>query len=295
MGLQTGQYSTLLELSTLRISEGKLLVTFGDVSESKRMYCLLFDTMKTWTLTPMTASQVAAFTGKDPRRVSRYQGQLIASVSYTGYPVQEVILAQVHSILDRFGYVKAMRKISVDQPGVVEYRIEFYDSRAADMALNACEARTGNIVVKFEPFTPDVEIVSPAQVSPPSSAGPGQQLSATGRSIVPVDTDYDDFVDHIRRDDGYGGHHKKAPHIAYTRIDIYRIRHGLDVRTTVSRYRSRAVCQMLTAFKVMLRNIPNRLDLNQLKQIVDQTSASHYDFMYLRIGMLKIQLNHGRH
>ena len=42
----------------------------------------------------------------------------------------------------------------------------------------------------------------------------------------------------------------------------------------------------------MLRNIPNRLDLNQLKQIVDQTSAGHYDFMYLRIGMLVRQLDH---
>ena len=205
------------------------------------MYCLLFDTMKAWTLTPMTAPQVAVFRGQDPRRVSRYQGQLIASASYTGYPAREVILAQVHSILDRFGYVKAIRSISVDQPGVVEYRVEFYDSRAADTALNAYEARTGNVIVKFEPFTPDVEVVSPAQVSPPSSAGPGQQLSATGRSIVPVDTDYDDFVDHLRRDDGYGGQRKKSPHNAYTRIDIYRIRHGLDVRTTVSHIRSCAL------------------------------------------------------
>ena len=49
--------------------------------------------------------------------------------------------------------------------------------------------------------------------------------------------------------------------------------------------------QMLTILKVMLRNIPNRLDLNQLKQIVDQTSAGHYDFMYLRIGMLASQLD----
>ena len=233
--LQTGQYSTLLELSTLRIRDGKLLVTFGDVSESKRMYCLLFDTMKAWNLTPMTAPQVAAFRGQDPGRVSRYQGQLIASVSYTGYPAQEAILAQVHSILDRFGYVKAIRSISVNQPGVFEYRIEFYDSRAADTALNAYEARTGNVTLKFEPFTPDVEVVSPAQVSPPSSAGPGQQLSATGRSIVPVDTGYDDFVDYLRHDDGCGGQRKKSPHGAYTRIDIYRIRHGLDVRTTVSR------------------------------------------------------------
>jgi len=34
----------------------------------------------------------------------------------------------------------------------------------------------------------------------------------------------------------------------------------------------------------MLRNIPNRIDQPMLKQIVDDTSAGCYDFMYLRIG-----------
>ena len=34
----------------------------------------------------------------------------------------------------------------------------------------------------------------------------------------------------------------------------------------------------------MLRNIPNRVDQKQLKQIIDRTSLGDYDFMYLRIG-----------
>ena len=35
----------------------------------------------------------------------------------------------------------------------------------------------------------------------------------------------------------------------------------------------------------MLRNIPNRANLEDLKQIIDETSFGSHDFMYLRIGM----------
>ena len=35
--------------------------------------------------------------------------------------------------------------------------------------------------------------------------------------------------------------------------------------------------------KIMLRNIPNRVDQASLKKLLDQTSLGKYDFMYLRI------------
>jgi len=40
---------------------------------------------------------------------------------------------------------------------------------------------------------------------------------------------------------------------------------------------------MLTVYKVMLRNIPNKVDQSMLKEIVDESSHGRYDFMYLRI------------
>lgn len=33
----------------------------------------------------------------------------------------------------------------------------------------------------------------------------------------------------------------------------------------------------------MLRNIPNKLDQRELKEVIDQSSYGKYDFMYLRI------------
>lgn len=40
---------------------------------------------------------------------------------------------------------------------------------------------------------------------------------------------------------------------------------------------------MLTPHKVMLRNIPNKVDQAMLKDIIDESSFGRYDFMYLRI------------
>jgi hypothetical protein len=39
----------------------------------------------------------------------------------------------------------------------------------------------------------------------------------------------------------------------------------------------------LTIFKIMLRNIPNKVDQAMLKRIIDESSWGKYDFMYLRI------------
>lgn len=52
----------------------------------------------------------------------------------------------------------------------------------------------------------------------------------------------------------------------HNQVDINRIREGIDVRTTI-----------------MLRNIPNKVTQQQLKDIIDQSSGGKYDFMYLRI------------
>jgi hypothetical protein len=49
-------------------------------------------------------------------------------------------------------------------------------------------------------------------------------------------------------------------------VDVGRIMRGEDIRTTI-----------------MLRNIPNKMNVHELKAIVDKTSFGRYDFSYLRI------------
>ncbi|KUI59310.1 Meiosis protein mei2 [Cytospora mali] len=55
-----------------------------------------------------------------------------------------------------------------------------------------------------------------------------------------------------------------GPH--HNHVDIEKIKNGTDVRTTI-----------------MLRNIPNKVDQQMLKGIIDESSWGKYDFMYLRI------------
>lgn len=63
-----------------------------------------------------------------------------------------------------------------------------------------------------------------------------------------------------------GGRRQDFASSPHNVVDVTRIRQGLDVRTTI-----------------MLRNIPNKIDLEMLRTIVNETSFGKYDFMYLRI------------
>lgn len=66
-------------------------------------------------------------------------------------------------------------------------------------------------------------------------------------------------------------------------VDVTRIRDGIDVRTTVTERHQFPSSKMLTARKIMLRNIPNKVDQAMLKRLIDESSWGKYDFMYLRI------------
>ena len=56
-------------------------------------------------------------------------------------------------------------------------------------------------------------------------------------------------------------------------VNLAKIEAGVDVRTTV-----------------MLRNNPNRVQFEDLKDFLDDTSYGHYDFSYLRIDFTKSYL-----
>ncbi|CAD0111545.1 unnamed protein product [Aureobasidium uvarum] len=51
-------------------------------------------------------------------------------------------------------------------------------------------------------------------------------------------------------------------------VNLQKIEAGIDVRTTI-----------------MVRNIPNRVDFEDLKLFLDATSEGHYDFSYVRIDL----------
>lgn len=58
---------------------------------------------------------------------------------------------------------------------------------------------------------------------------------------------------------------RRLPEFGPNRIDILRIQKGIDVRTTI-----------------MVRNIPNEMNADQMKRVIDKVCFGRYDFIYLR-------------
>ena len=100
-----------------------------------------------------------------------------------------------------------------------------------------------SLIISFERYAPDVQgnvgllMSPPSSAGAPSSAGYRDQVSVTGRSIIPagsVSPTYQQLLSDIRTD-RFGRQSFRNP---YQSIDIARIKRGADVRTTVSHFRA---------------------------------------------------------
>ncbi|KYK54535.1 meiosis protein MEI2 [Drechmeria coniospora] len=126
-------------------------------------------------------------------------------------------------------------------------------------------------------ISPSYPVIGPLFHSPPSPAltahhgySPSRQLAGFGKP----DTRRQNAM-RISR----SSYHNVASH--HNHVDINRIRDGIDVRTTVCTCIPGNVYHLIR--KIMLRNIPNKVDQAMLKRIIDESSWGKYDFMYLRI------------
>ena len=254
---------------------------------------------------PYTPRDLAVHRGEGSgHHVSNYEGQVLVQVFYNQneHPTADRALAAFSAMLARYGEVKALHSIPSNQGNLREFRVEFFDLKAAARLIDSTATQSQQLLnvskislriptyslsqeflVDTAAYTPDVVLMGPPAVATPPSAPCQDLVSVTGRSMVPADTPgYGQILESIQRDQSFG--RRRGAHGQFTRIEISRIRGGADVRTTVS-FRPSKHRILLTCMKVMLRNIPNRVTQAQLKEIVDKTSLGDYDFMYLRIGM----------
>ncbi|KIX10374.1 uncharacterized protein Z518_01456 [Rhinocladiella mackenziei CBS 650.93] len=247
------------------IHKGLFTVSFADVRDAKKAYDVSSTVLPLARVIPLSPKALAADEGKDPYQVSDFEGQAIVNVYFSSYstarPMEAApIVAEIKRLLTQCGDIKAFHTMPTAQNHVREFRIEFYNANHVDIAKDVI---TGTVirgaVLGLEPFQPDVRDASQL------AENPQEYLSITGRSTVPFDPDYDRLAFVIQRDALQQGRrfNQNGNHNA---IDIVRIRLGIDVRTTV-----------------MLRNLPNRVNQQMLKAILDITSFGCYDFMYLRI------------
>ncbi|TPX24788.1 hypothetical protein DIZ76_010231 [Coccidioides immitis] len=279
----------LTELGT----HGKIYVGFTDSRDAKAAFDKVKKQYPAWYLQALTAKE---FTGKHDATyvgaTSDYEGYIFASVYFNGNnPAADgcVISHNFKNILEKFGDIKAFCTIPTEQRHVVDFMVEFFDTRAAENVASTLNGSSvDECILEINLYRPDVvenhyidfehkdasDAVTKQSVGRRDSFGqPYVKLSPTGRSTIPVGDPASEFGWLRKAENNLSYRHRhevgrrqdSRPN-NQNYVDIEKIRLGLDVRTTI-----------------MLRNIPNKIDQVMLKNIVDETSFGKYDFMYLRI------------
>ncbi|KAM5439648.1 hypothetical protein MferCBS31731_004404 [Microsporum ferrugineum] len=285
------------------LSHGRIYVGFTDIYEAKMAAVKAKSFFPNWRFHALTAKE---FTQKfEPllaSTTSDYEGQIFATVYYNGSHADadgRVISHSFKNLLSTYGDIKAFDSIPTDHNNIVNFHVEFNDTRAADNAVSALNGSSlPDCIVDIKYFKPDVVHhahahhpteepitrtspiamndcgISMARRRSFGSPNHYMELSPTGRSTIPVG-DPAVATWNRRSEEGHNfrsrhgsgrNRHNTHNNMNQNHVDIERIRLGLDVRTTI-----------------MLRNIPNKIDQAMLKDIVDETSHGKYDFMYLRI------------
>jgi hypothetical protein len=240
------------------------LVVFKETWESVQAYNIIrmnLDKVRVYYVTPKGA---AVFRGIDPARISRFADELLVVVHLRGNTSARVdIYRQVFiEMTSLFGSVKAFERIN-DIGGGMAFRLEFDNTTSTEKALKSRMdiGFSFGISINVSPYAPDLlGLPQSSQLVGPTYSAP--QASLTGRSMLPSSV--------ASTSTPYGQLLQPGPFFRRgrndNRINVSAILSGEDIRTTV-----------------MLRNIPNRVDIHLLKSIIDETSAGKYDFVYLRI------------
>ncbi|EFW22537.1 meiosis protein MEI2 [Coccidioides posadasii str. Silveira] len=248
----------LTELGT----HGKIYVGFTDSRDAKAAFDKVKKQYPAWCLQALTAKE---FTGKHDATyvgaTSDYEGYIFASVYFNGNnPAADgrVISHNFKNILEKFGDVKAFCTIPTEQRHVVDFMVEFFDTRAAE---NVASTLNGS----------SVDLQSSRSDAAIALDNPYVELSPTGRSTIPVGDPASEFGWLRKAENNFSYRHRlevgrrqdsRPSNQNY--VDIEKIRLGLDVRTTI-----------------MLRNIPNKIDQVMLKNIVDETSFGNVGYAFI--------------
>ncbi|KAH8689710.1 putative meiosis protein MEI2 [Talaromyces proteolyticus] len=274
-------------------SMGKFVVGFTDFRDTHKALEKIQTMHPEWRVMPLTAREYAQETKDTVENASDFEGHVIIIIHPENTPIGidlASIYPAMHGLVKGFGAVSRFKVVSL-QNRAYEFFVEFCDTRDA---VNAVAALNGaffeNFVLQVQHIHPDTQLSQDSllkdaihDISPIMSSriqlgaplrGRGVVLSPTGRSTVPMEdiSELMDLLSPTPKSVGYDQHHdgnrfgdQRCKH-PQNIVDVDRIRLGLDVRTTI-----------------MLRNIPNKVDLPLLKEIIDETSFGKYDFMYLRI------------
>ncbi|CRG88745.1 Meiosis protein mei2 [Talaromyces islandicus] len=278
-------------------SIGRFVVGFADFRDTQKALEKLRIIHPAWRIIPLTAREHAQESKHATECSSDFEGHVSITVFLNDQRADldmSSIYSTVQGIARNFGAINAFKAASLQIAKENDFFVEYCDTRDAANAVSVLNgACIEDLFLETKHIRPDVESCPGVffrqanhgrdEFSPTTSSRKQQPetpirehhalvLSPTGRSTVPME-DISDLMDLLSPTQKRVGLEHDGSHFTDQRlkhpqnvVDSDRIRLGLDVRTTI-----------------MLRNIPNKVDLSLLKTIIDETSFGKYDFMYLRI------------
>lgn len=234
-----------------------IIIRFDDVRDARKAHIAIEANLPHAAfITPLTSGDLAKSSAdvRDPL-CYLFEGQIVVTAFWAQDARRPLsandAVASLKRFLARFGEVKALQSFPMRQPRVRDFRVEFYQVASAAELLRATQGRViqsevSQLILAFysvspkqylcieaEPFFP---VMQPPQSATHAVAAPigrsPEQISITGRSMVPADPGYTQIVGNLVSDEGYS--RRRGGQGQYTRIDVDRISQGLDVRTTVS-------------------------------------------------------------
>lgn len=235
---------------------------------AKQAFALSSFADPSWQLMQKTPKQLAQENDRDAWTITNFEGQVLVTVHYSPSarpPMAASVITRLKDCLRSFGDIKAICTLPAVAKDFRKFRVEFFNTEHAVQAIRALNHEIlGDMTINVAEYQPDV-------VTNPNRAlirrGP-EQLSITGRSVVPCNNEYNNICMALTVKDPNTSLQVRRgnPNGAHNQVSVSRIQAGVDVRTTI-----------------MLRNIPNKVDQEMMKAYLDETSFGDYDFMYLRI------------
>ncbi|KAJ5822902.1 Meiosis protein MEI2 [Penicillium robsamsonii] len=237
-------------------TKGVFSFSFGDLREAINAMNKIRSTRPGWRVFPSTAREIANLNGTNgPSASALSDGAFLLSVFVTKW-LMKPMDGVVENVVASLGKLRSCKLIE-NGTNMSRYHVEYFNVRHAAYAfsclggfrLDSLHFDVSPIDAKEEPALSHNQ--TPSRVSPRSPVTPYHLVSKENEIEEKIDIS-------PASEEG-----KTNPEHA---IDLDRIRHGLDVRSTV-----------------MIRNIPNKLSSEQLQRIIDESSYGKYDFLYLRM------------
>jgi hypothetical protein len=119
-------------------SNGRIYVSFTDSREARHAMDKVHVLRPEWRVVPLTASEYARRSGSFVDQISDFEGQIYVTVYYDCRNPNlddHTVGSSIKNLAETFGDVKAFRALCTGQRNLIEFQIEFFDTRDAENAV----------------------------------------------------------------------------------------------------------------------------------------------------------------